>query len=47
VSRYRKTPRRQRRHVYQLVVLAGHTIAARCAMAPAIITPSPLLEGVR
>jgi hypothetical protein len=33
--------------VYQLAVVAGHTIAARCAMPPAIIAPSPLLEGVR
>jgi hypothetical protein len=31
---------------YQLAV-AGHTIATRCAMPRAIITPSPLLEGVR
>jgi hypothetical protein len=33
--------------VYQLAVVAGHTIAARCAMQPAIIAPSCLLEDVR
>ena len=39
---------RPREHdVYQLAVVAGHTIAARCAMPPAIIAPGPLLEGVR
>jgi hypothetical protein len=27
------------RDVYQLAVVAGHTIAARCAMGPAIIAP--------
>jgi hypothetical protein len=33
--------------VYQLAVVGGYTIAARCAMPPAIIAPSPLLEGAR
>jgi hypothetical protein len=28
--------------VYQLAVVAGHTIAARCAMQPAIIAPGSL-----
>jgi len=31
--------------VYQLAVVAGHTIAARCAMQPAIIAPGCLTIG--
>jgi hypothetical protein len=31
--------------VYQLAVVAGHTIVARCAMEPAIIAPSSLTVG--
>jgi hypothetical protein len=33
--------------VYQLAVVAGHTIAARCSMQPAIIAPGCLPEGGR
>jgi hypothetical protein len=33
------------RDVYQLVVVAGHTIVARCAMGPAIIAPGSLTVG--
>lgn len=32
--------------VYQLAVVAGHTIAARCAMPPAIMAPASLTVGV-
>jgi hypothetical protein len=32
--------------LYQLAVMAGHTIAARCAMPPAIIAPGCLTVGV-
>ena len=31
--------------VYQLAVVAGHTIVARCAMEPAIIAPGSLTVG--
>jgi hypothetical protein len=31
--------------VYQLAVVAGHTVVARCAMEPAIIAPSSLTVG--
>jgi hypothetical protein len=31
--------------VYQLAVVAGHTIVARCAMEPAIIAPSSVTVG--
>jgi hypothetical protein len=33
------------RDVYQLAVVAGHTIVSRCAMEPAIIAPSSLTVG--
>jgi hypothetical protein len=37
--------RRGEHDVYQLAVVAGHTIAARCAMQPAIIAPGFLTVG--
>jgi hypothetical protein len=39
--------RRGEHDVYQLAVVAGHTIAARCAMQPAIIAPGCLTIGGR